>query len=89
MAGIEPAREVKSRRILSPVRLPVPPHLHITGICHILLTKIIVLHIFLFVNTFFNYFFELSFLVYNQYLLFKVDFLYSKTVILLINDFLN
>ena len=24
--GIEPVREYKSRRILSPVRLPVPPH---------------------------------------------------------------
>ena len=38
MAGIEPAREVKSRRILSPVRLPVPPHLHLFE-----LTRIIVL----------------------------------------------
>ena len=27
--GIEPVREYKSRRILSPVRLPVPPHRHI------------------------------------------------------------
>ena len=26
--GIEPVREVKSRRILSPVRLPVPPLRH-------------------------------------------------------------
>ena len=29
MAGIEPAREYKSRRILSPVRLPVSPHLQV------------------------------------------------------------
>ena len=28
--GIEPVREYKSRRILSPVRLPVPPLRHIT-----------------------------------------------------------
>ena len=27
--GIEPVREYKSRRILSPVRLPVPPRRHI------------------------------------------------------------
>ena len=27
--GIEPVREYKSRRILSPVRLPVPPLRHI------------------------------------------------------------
>ena len=26
--GIEPVREYKSRRILSPVRLPVPPRRH-------------------------------------------------------------
>ena len=33
-AGIEPAREYKSRRILSPVRLPVPPlrHFHLTDV---------------------------------------------------------
>ncbi len=30
-AGIEPAREFKSRRILSPVRLPVSPRLHIAN----------------------------------------------------------
>ena len=28
--GIEPVREYKSRRILSPVRLPVPPLRHIS-----------------------------------------------------------
>ena len=27
--GIEPVREYKSRRILSPVRLPVPPRRHL------------------------------------------------------------
>ena len=29
--GIEPVREYKSRRILSPVRLPVPPLRHMGG----------------------------------------------------------
>ena len=29
--GIEPVREYKSRRILSPVRLPVPPRRHYDG----------------------------------------------------------
>ena len=29
--GIEPVREYKSRRILSPVRLPVPPRRHMDG----------------------------------------------------------
>ena len=35
--GIEPIREYKSRRILSPVRLPVPPlrHIHTLNIWHI------------------------------------------------------
>ena len=31
--GIEPVREDKSRRILSPVRLPVPPLRHLTLTC--------------------------------------------------------
>ena len=29
--GIEPVREYKSRRILSPVRLPVPPRRHFSS----------------------------------------------------------
>ena len=29
--GVEPVREYKSRRILSPVRLPIPPRRQISG----------------------------------------------------------
>ena len=32
--GIEPVREYKSRRILSPVRLPVPPLRHFEMLLH-------------------------------------------------------
>ena len=37
--GIEPVREYKSRRILSPVRLPVPPHLHLFELTIIILLR--------------------------------------------------
>ena len=39
MAGIEPAREYKSRRILSPVRLPVSPHLRVSQLTRLIILR--------------------------------------------------
>ena len=80
MAGIEPAREDKSRRILSPVRLPVSPHLHI---CNLLTIIIIPHHIFL--SIFFIKFFlifVLKILHKNMYFLLRYIYFFDDFIFL-------
>ena len=53
VTGVEPVRELNSHGILSPGRLPIPPHRHFGCLC-------IILHRIFFVNTFFQYLFSLN-----------------------------